>query len=544
MGKASFPKNEKSRIRNLRSYKILDSLAEQSYNDIVLIASQICEVPISAISFIDQERQWFKAKTGLDASETSRDVAFCAHAILQEDILVVEDASRDDRFKDNPFVQGGPKIQFYAGAPLVTSDGFSLGTLCVIDTKPRKLTPAQVNTLRALSRQVIALLELRKSHQNEIQQNMVIKAVQERYRIVIDNLKETVFQTDAHGCWTFLSPAWEEVSGYSITESLGQFFLSYGAPAELALQQNKFLIMVKQKQEEFQQFVPFFKKDGSQIWIEIFARLNWDSSGHFTGTTGTLADVTQKILAQKKIEEQRFRLASSAKLSALGEMAGGIAHEINNPLAIIAGKIQLLKRKARTEVVTSEQIIEASEKIESTVGRIAKIISGLRNFARDGEKDPFQEITIGKIMEGTLELCKSRFTHHDVTLKVELEDPNRILSCQPTQISQVILNLLNNAFDAVINQSDRWVILQTAVVGQHLEICVSDSGPGIPVDIRDKIMQPFFTTKPAGKGTGLGLSLSKGIAEVHKGHFFLNTESRHTEFKLLIPISVPVRASS
>ena len=141
-------------------------------------------------------------------------------------------------------------------------------------------------------------------------------------------------------------------------------------------------------------------------------------------------------------------------------------------------------------------------------------------------------------MEGTLELCKSRFTHHDVTLKIELEDPSRTLSCQPTQISQVILNLLNNAFDAVIDQNERWVVLKTYVQNGKLEIAVSDSGMGIPVELRDKIMLPFFTTKPAGKGTGLGLSLSKGIAEIHKGQFFLNTESPHTEFKLVIPLNV------
>lgn len=163
MTTAAIPENEPNRLKALLECCILDTAAEESFDDLVLLAAQICDTPISLMSLVDEGRQWFKANVGLRTTETSRDIAFCAHAILHPDMLVVSDATADSRFFDNPLVMADPKIRFYAGAPLITYDGFPLGTLCVIDRKPRKLSEFQARALRTLRRAVVTQLELRRS---------------------------------------------------------------------------------------------------------------------------------------------------------------------------------------------------------------------------------------------------------------------------------------------------------------------------------------------------------------------------------------------
>lgn len=159
---AQLPSNEAARLEALRQYEILDTGSEVPYDNIAKLAAFICGTPIALAVLVDEHRQWFKARVGLDVSETPRDVAFCAHAILTPDLFVVEDAHQDNRFHDNPLVMAGPRVRFYAGAPLIDSEGFALGTLCVIDKAPRHLEPGQLEALKMLGEQVVALMEKRR----------------------------------------------------------------------------------------------------------------------------------------------------------------------------------------------------------------------------------------------------------------------------------------------------------------------------------------------------------------------------------------------
>lgn len=161
---AAIPSNESERLQALRRYGLLDTPAEQAFEDLTYLAGFICGTPMSVITLIDADRQWFKARIGIDDPETHRDLSFCAHAILEDGVFVIPDATKDQRFLGNPYVTDAPNIRFYAGSPIVTSDGMALGTLCVIDKKPRDLSPEQLSALQALSRQVMAQIELRKRH--------------------------------------------------------------------------------------------------------------------------------------------------------------------------------------------------------------------------------------------------------------------------------------------------------------------------------------------------------------------------------------------
>ncbi len=162
---AALPENEEERVDALKTYDILDSLPEKDYDDITKLASEICQTPISLISLIDDKRQWFKSNHGLIVHETPKEFAFCSHALLTPDkILIVPDSRADVRFRDNPLVTGEPHVIFYAGVPLVNADGFPLGSLCVIDNEEKKLTEQQVIALKALAKQVVNMLELRKKN--------------------------------------------------------------------------------------------------------------------------------------------------------------------------------------------------------------------------------------------------------------------------------------------------------------------------------------------------------------------------------------------
>ncbi len=198
---AALPDNESERLEALRDYDILDTEPEAEFDTMVQLASSICKTPICAISLIDRDRQWFKSIVGLDAKETTRDLAFCAHAILQKDIMVVPDALEDERFFDNPLVAADPKIRFYAGVPLITTDGFPLGTICVIDRVPRELSAEQLLALKALSNHVITQFELRQSHRKINQYYRALQDTEKMLSTLINASPDFICFKDGDGHW-------------------------------------------------------------------------------------------------------------------------------------------------------------------------------------------------------------------------------------------------------------------------------------------------------------------------------------------------------
>lgn len=241
----------------------------------------------------------------------------------------------------------------------------------------------------------------------------------------------------------------------------------------------------------------------------------------------------------EKIAAQQQQLVQSSKLSSLGEMAGGVAHEINNPLAVILGLAGILKRELSKTEDHSGRNIESINGIISMVNRMAKIINGLRSFSRDASKDPMEEVLISKVIEDTILFCKERFSSHSIDLITNMKtDPTTRIMGRSTELSQVILNLLNNAHDAVEMLDQKWVELKVETEFDKLILSVTDSGTGIPERVADKMMQPFFTTKELGKGTGLGLSISNGIVEAHGGVLYYDQTSEHTRFTIKLPLAL------
>ncbi len=253
-------------------------------------------------------------------------------------------------------------------------------------------------------------------------------------------------------------------------------------------------------------------------------------------TAELAAQIREREQMAAVLDAQRAQMIASAKLTSLGEMAGGLAHEINSPLNIIQARAADLQEVAETtDRLESAVVLKATESILRTSQRIMGVVRGLRVFARDGRTDPFETISVQTILEDTLALCRERFAAHGIPLTVSAAAGDLTVECQRVQISQVLLNLLNNAFDAVQLLPQKWVRIEVSGEGENIQISITDSGRGIPAEIAEKAMRPFFTTKPVGKGTGLGLSISRGIAEAHRGQLRINSRGPNTQIILSIP---------
>jgi PAS domain S-box-containing protein len=228
-------------------------------------------------------------------------------------------------------------------------------------------------------------------------------------------------------------------------------------------------------------------------------------------------------------------LTQTAKLASLGEMAAGIAHEINNPMTIIQGRAEQIKGVLLVEPIDAMKIDKIADNIMASVQRVAKIIKGLRAFARFNADMDFTPVKLTEVLNETIDLCKERFKVNNVTLRINISDHNIVVISRGTQLSQVLLNLLNNAYDAIDGRSDKWIEVDAQETEEFVKLTVTDSGAGIPNSIAEKLFQPFFTTKGVDKGTGLGLSMSHGIIADHGGRIYVDNKSRHTKFVIEMP---------
>jgi C4-dicarboxylate-specific signal transduction histidine kinase len=240
------------------------------------------------------------------------------------------------------------------------------------------------------------------------------------------------------------------------------------------------------------------------------------------------------IQKSEQLQDSQKRQAESAKMASLGQLAGGIAHEINNPMAIVLGKNAQIATMTEKDNIDKNKIIEATNKIKMTVERVGRITKGLLTFARDGEGDSFLECNIASTITNTCEIVGEKLAGMGIDLRLKFAEIV-LVQCRETQISQVVFNLLSNSMDAVESLHEKWIQIEIQESAENIQILFTDSGHGISSAIAEKILDPFFTTKELGKGTGLGLSIAKGIIDAHKGHLHLNSACQNTQFIIDLP---------
>jgi PAS domain S-box-containing protein len=555
--------SEEDRLATLYGLELLDTQPEEDYDQLVDLASEICATPIGLVSFVDRNRQWFKAAKGVPATETDRSVSFCAHAIQQKELFLVEDASQDKRFAENPLVTGEMGIRFYAGVPVQAPNGCTLGTLCVIDTVPRTLTPNQRTALTILGRQVQARIALRAEHQ-------ALQDAERRFHLIFDEVLLGIFELGPQGHLVAVNPAMAAFLGYgSQQEMLTTMTDSLWTWAVSPEQQQKLMATLTSDGYVRSFELEVYCKDGSKIWISTSLRTR-RVGGVLAGYVGIAEDITER----RALREQ---LLQAQKLESVGQLAAGIAHEINTPIQYIGDNVRFLKDSfGELHPLWSGcvRLLEAVERDEATldllrdtatqmnhvdvgfllaevpkalsdtldgVTRVANLVAAMKEFSHPGkaEKTP---VDLNHAIESTITVARNEWKYV-AEMRVDLDAGLPPVPCLAGEINQVVLNILVNAAHAIQDRAAAGgpakglITVRTESFDGWVEIRIEDTGGGIPEKVRSRIFDPFFTTKEVGRGTGQGLAISRSIVvDKHQGTLEFETEEgRGTCFIVGLP---------
>jgi PAS domain S-box-containing protein len=268
--------------------------------------------------------------------------------------------------------------------------------------------------------------------------------------------------------------------------------------------------------------------EGKFRLVRSFAHVIFDSNKKPVRFVGVARDVTEE-------SEEEAKALYRAKMASIGEMAAGIAHEINNPLMIIDGKLMQVMSLAKKGELSPDAVEKNIALVMRTSARIAKIVRGLRAFSRDGEMDPFEVSPWRSIVDETLAFCETRFKNHSVDVQVGEVPDSFVMECRPVQVSQILLNLLNNAFDAVDKQDKAWIRVEVIDRDEYYDLEVSDSGSGVTDEVRRRILMAFSNARTVGASRGLGLSIVNTLVKSHGGNLTLDVSKPHTCFVARFP---------
>jgi PAS domain S-box-containing protein len=518
------PNNEAERLNVLRSFQVLDTEPEPEFDDLARLAAHILNTPIALVSLIDSDRQWFKARYGLDAPQTPRDVSFCGHVVATDGAVIVNDAFQDPRFADNPLVVGNPRVIFYAGVPLRTSDGFVLGTLCTIDHAARSISPEQLSMLTILGKQVVAQLEARRRKLQVMAEREAARALAERVSMTFDAMAEGVVVQNAQGQIVFSNRRAGEILGLSNDQLNGRSSIdprwrsvrADGSPFPGS--EHPAMQALAQATPVRDAVMGVETPDGRLTWISINA-LPKVENGVAVEVVTTFHDITALETATRRASQQE-------RLATVGTLAAGVGHEINNPLAYVIGNLDFSLEELGAIVGSPSsgrlrEIVEVLAEAREGAERIRKIVRGLRSLAR--EDIALHPVDVQSVVDSALSMAAHETRHR---ARVELSISNApLVHADESRLTQVIVNLVINAAQAfaTADPGTNTIRIEAHKRGKRVSITVADNGPGIPPQLQKRVFDPFFTTKPVGQGTGLGLSVSRSLMDAIGGELTLES---------------------
>ena len=363
-------------------------------------------------------------------------------------------------------------------------------------------------------------------------------ASEARYRDLVQNANTIIIRLDVDGRIKFFNEFAQQFFSFEEHEIVGQNILGTILPRS-GESGKDLAALLRNSERHPDHFLDseyeIVGRDGKRAWIAWTSTPVYDAEGTIKELLCVGNDVTERVNAERVIDDQRARMMNTSRLSAIGTMASGIAHEINNPLATISAATQQMGTILNSESPDRNRLTKIADVVERNVNRISRIVRGLKMLARDGAFDPFTKVSVANLILETLELCQARLAAHGISLILPDIPCHLTIECIPSQISQVILNLLNNAYDAAIRMPEKWVRLEVEEQPDHVIFSVTDSGRGLSPESRMNLFVPFFTTKREGAGTGLGLSISRNIIEGHNGELMLDASSANTKFLVRVP---------
>jgi PAS domain S-box-containing protein len=509
---APVPDDEHQRLERLHQLDILDSDPEQAFDDIVRLAAAVCDVPVSLISFIDTDRQWFKATHGWQITATPRDVALCAHTIVGDHTMVVEDAAADVRFMGNPLVTGNPPVRFYAGVPLRIGGqgGSAVGTLCAIGPEPRAPSGAQLDALRILAGQVERILEARvlaADHRRTMVENQLLER---RMVTVASSMSCGIVVHARDGAIEANNPASEEILGltarqmrgltpldptWGCVRADGSYFPGDEHPASIALRDGV---------EVRDTVMGVRRPDGTTRWILVSAA-PIPGQGGFDGAVATFVDISREIDLRGQLQDSLALLTETMQEHA--SLTAAITHDLAAPAAATRIYAELLTEPGDIDRRVVDALLDSAHRTERLIADLGSVANRLHDHR------PSQ-----RAVHDVFSVVRRASTRGDVVVDVLPADGDTMAEVDDVQIERIVDNLIGNA----IKHGGPDVTIRIRVEGaaDHVTITVDDDGPGIAPIHRADVFQPFRRLDPTATapGTGIGLYLVQQFAAFHGGH--------------------------
>ena len=531
---APLPHNESQRLERLRAFGVLDSLPQKAFDDITALASAICGTPIALITLIDEDRQWFKSRVGIDVQQTEREIAFCSHAILQPtEVMVVEDATTDVRFHDNPLVQSAPNVRFYAGSPIVTNDGYAIGTVCVADSALRQLQPHQLQALRSLSSLVVTLLEHEKLIQTE--QHRLTEEVfryNEYLAAVTASGLDLLSFIDKDLVYRYVNPTYLKYWGRASVDIVDRKVIDLvGSELFQHTVEPRLRLALAGQQVDFEATVDFTAMGPRYVAVTYLPARNADGS-----VIGVIVR-THNINTLKQREEQLRESVALLEHKTLQQerFIHIVSHDLREPINTINNFASLLAED------TTLNLPDVSRRYLSFVAaggqRIKSLLDDLMDFLQldrpEIERQPVDVTSIASQVRDDLASALQRSQG-----RIEFGHLSMAYG-DPSLVRIALQNLVANSLKFVAKGTSPVVKIDSKVLNGALHIEVRDNGIGMEPQQIAKIFEMFqrLHSSKAFPGSGLGLSICRRIAELHGGEVSATSEPGVGScFTLVLPL--------